>query len=165
MKSLPVLRKTQSKKKKNLPIVKKVSSDKTLPSADFTKLSRKKELFVLEYTQNGRNEVQAALAAGYPVDDITRTAYRLMQNPKIKQRIDLVYGKTSISSDNIDRNVLNDLYFDAVVAAKRNGNTKDLINAIRGLASLHGLEVNRHEVKNEHTFNLSDLIEDQTFLK
>jgi hypothetical protein len=129
----------------------------TLPAVK-QPLSKKKELFVLEYTQNGRNPIQAALAAGYPAKFATYMSDKLMRDPEVKKRIDAVYGKTG--SGSVSRDVLSDLYLDAVVASKRLGNTRDLINAVNGLARLHGLDVDRKEIKGDLSFSLSDLIDE-----
>lgn len=121
------------------------------------KLKSRQREFIVQYLLNGRNAVQAAIAAGYNADGAASAASRLLGSKKIREAMNEALKNQNISFDGSLEDFVQ-LYFDGMAMAKVYKNAGAYNQSVRGLAKIYGMEVNKHEIND---LSLSKLLDNE----
>lgn len=122
------------------------------------RLTPKQEAFARAYVETGNASEAYRLAypksRKWPPDSVHSRASHMLKNSKVLARVEALRAEHRARHDvTVDR--LTEEAFEALETAKARGNVFGMVRALDFLARLHGLFVDRHEVK--HTMRYVDV--------
>lgn len=123
-------------------------------------LTEKQEAFVRAYLTNGR-DASAAYRAAYSAarmsdKTVWKEAHKLLKHPKVTPRIGGVAEKAAAETE-VTVELLSKMYLKAYGEALQFGQIGASVGATTGLAKLHGLISDKHEVTHKHEDALAEM--------